>query len=613
MGIWLPSCVVAMLIVQGACYMLNDGPRWGLRSRRKSCRRMSSPAVPEHSNRKKRKTVIVCSFVGSRYYGLQMDKLSPLPTIEYHISKALNKVGLVIESNQNDLSKIGWSRSSRTDKGVHAARVVLSGKLELDERKWLQPDGALPDLAAQLSKELPRDIKVMSVLKVNQGFRAREAGHWREYEYIMPLSVLTRAIDVPDSPHKSSVELPTTAETAISRLNDVLRLMEGSISFHNFHKLSPKALKETQRGHEKARFAAREANVTETGREGLVNKSSKSGHSHYFFDPWIKRDRAVQEKTRTVIYRCRADPEVASVAGQEMVRVRLVGQSFLLHQIRLMLGCAILITRGVMPPMTLDFALQVPKHVLFPMAPAEGLVLVNAGFNRNCNGMSMALDPSAEQEVDRIMMRKEEWEQSEAFKRDMIYPQIAADWAREGRLLEETFLTHCDRYHVPEALWQGEWSTLLAEAKEANRVHRLSKDAREASRVLKNVHDFREYILLEDEAFVWTKEVDSWLRKHEGQGNKRAAGVPFKIKTMPHKALLPNTLATTLAVHYQVMPGCVALTEALRGIATYVVTTPNMCENMNSEQLFRFVVEKGEASGGGLQFWMQQRKHSFIE
>ena len=82
---------------------------------------------------------------------------------------------------------------------------------------------------------------------------------------------------------------------------------------------------------------------------------------------------------------------------------------------------------------------------------------------------------------------------------------------------------------------------------------------------------------------------------------------------MPHKALLPNTLATTLAVHYQVMPGCVALTEALRGIATYVVTTPNMCENMNSEQLFRFVVEKGEASGGGLQFWMQQRKHSFIE
>ena len=56
------------------------------------------------------------------------------------------------------------------------------------------------------------------------------------------------------------------------------------------------------------------------------------------------------------------------------------------------------------------------------MAPAEGLVLVNAGFNRNCNGLSMALDPVQDQEVDRIMMRKEEWERSEDFKQNMIYP-----------------------------------------------------------------------------------------------------------------------------------------------------------------------------------------------
>ena len=38
----------------------------------------------------------------------------------------------MIESNQNDLSKIGWSRSSRTDKGF-TLLVLLSGKLEIDE------------------------------------------------------------------------------------------------------------------------------------------------------------------------------------------------------------------------------------------------------------------------------------------------------------------------------------------------------------------------------------------------------------------------------------------------------------------------------------------------
>ena len=541
-----------------------------------------------------------------------MDKFSPFPTIEYHLSKALNKVGLVIESNQNDLSKIGWSRSSRTDKGVHAARVVLSGKLELDERMWLQADGALPDLAAMLSKELPSDIQVMSVLKVNQGFRAREAGHWREYEYIMPLSLLTRAADLQDSPHGSlSAELPSTAETAISRLNDVLRLMEGSLSFHNFHKLSPKTLRKTKRGYEKAK-TAQESEVPAKG-EPASSQTGDGERHQFFFDPWIKRDRAVQEKTRTVIYKCRADPDVAMVGGKEMVRVRIVGQSFLLHQIRLMIGCAILITRGIMPLMALDFALQVPKHVLFPMAPAEGLVLVNAGFNRNCNGLSMALDPVQDQEVDRIMMRKEEWERSEDFKQNMIYPQIAADWAKEQERLEREFLAHCGRYHVPKALWQGEWDKLLVNAKEANRLERHAKDAKEASRIFKNVHDFRKYILPEDKAFSRTAEIDTWLSQHEGKGNKRLDEAPFKIKAMPHKALLPNALATALTVHYEVVPGSVTLTEALRGIATYVAIMPTVCEHMNNEQLLRFVIEKGEEDGGGLKFWKQQRKHKFIQ
>ena len=603
--------MLMVLVVQRVCMAYRGGPRGGIQARVMSRPRMSS-AEAEYGNRKKRKTAIVCSFVGSKYYGLQMDKSSPLPTIEYHISKAMNKVGVVIESNRDDLAKIGWSRSSRTDKGVHAARVVLSGKLELDEDKWLRSDGALPDLAAQLSQELPSDIKVISTLKVNQGFRAREAGHWREYEYLMPVSVLTGSIDVPDSPHNGrSADLPPTAEEAISRLNNVLSLMEGSLSFHNFHKLSPKALRETQRGDEQAKSAAREAQDAGKKEEG---RSQVSERSHYFFEPWIMRDRAVQEKTRTVIYRCRADPDVARVGDQEMIIVRLVGQSFLLHQIRLMMGCAILITRGVMPSMALDFALQVPKHILFPMAPPEGLVLVNAGFNRNCNGLSMALDPAMEEEVDRVMMSRAEWEQSEAFKRDMIYPQIAVDWSQDQGQLEKTFLTHCDRYHVPEALWQGEWSTLLKQAQEANMADKLSKDAKELSRLFKNVHDFREFMLMEDEAFAWSEDIDAWLRQHEGQGNKRAAGAPFKVKKMPHKALLPNTLATALAVHYQLMPGSVALVEALRGIATYMVTMPNECERMTQQELLRFVVDKGEADGGGgLQFWQNLRKHTYIE
>ena len=42
---------------------------------------------------------------------------------------ALLNAKCVSPSNAEDLSKVGWSRSSRTDKGVHAARLVVSAKV----------------------------------------------------------------------------------------------------------------------------------------------------------------------------------------------------------------------------------------------------------------------------------------------------------------------------------------------------------------------------------------------------------------------------------------------------------------------------------------------------
>ena len=83
----------------------------------------------------------MCSYVGSNYSGLQQDAkanalaMKPagtLPTVEDVLADALYQSGTILESNKADLAKLKWSRSSRTDKGVHAAKVVLSGKLEID-------------------------------------------------------------------------------------------------------------------------------------------------------------------------------------------------------------------------------------------------------------------------------------------------------------------------------------------------------------------------------------------------------------------------------------------------------------------------------------------------
>jgi len=133
----------------------------------------------------KRKMAIVVSYVGSNYAGLQMNINPKQSTIEAELEKSLHKVGCVSDANHGLLSKIGWSRSSRTDKGVHCARMVISAKL-LVKPDWLLNDN-YKEMVSLINEQLPSDIRVVSCVKVNQGFRARDACTWREYEYILIL------------------------------------------------------------------------------------------------------------------------------------------------------------------------------------------------------------------------------------------------------------------------------------------------------------------------------------------------------------------------------------------------------------------------------------------
>lgn len=71
----------------------------------------------------KRKVAIVSGYRGTGYHGVQLNK--DVDTIEDEIRKAILNAGAMRESNFVDLAKIDWSRSSRTDKGVHAGCIVV--------------------------------------------------------------------------------------------------------------------------------------------------------------------------------------------------------------------------------------------------------------------------------------------------------------------------------------------------------------------------------------------------------------------------------------------------------------------------------------------------------
>ncbi|KAJ7390390.1 tRNA pseudouridine synthase 1 [Desmophyllum pertusum] len=65
--------------------------------------------------------------------------------------------------------------------------------------------------------------------------------------------------------------------------------------------------------------------------------------------------------------------------GREFITIAVKGQSFMLHQIRKMIGLALAIVRGVAPLSTIELARK-EKKVDIPKAPAVGLVLDEVHF-----------------------------------------------------------------------------------------------------------------------------------------------------------------------------------------------------------------------------------------
>ena len=72
----------------------------------------------------KRKLALLLSYRGTQYHGLQRQTDPALKTIEGEMRVALSKAGAVSPENAEDLSKIGWSRSARTDKRVSAPKIL---------------------------------------------------------------------------------------------------------------------------------------------------------------------------------------------------------------------------------------------------------------------------------------------------------------------------------------------------------------------------------------------------------------------------------------------------------------------------------------------------------
>ncbi|POM67945.1 tRNA pseudouridine(38-40) synthase [Phytophthora palmivora] len=300
----------------------------------------------------KRRYGLWVAFCGKNYSGMQMNE--GVKTIEAELERALFEAGGIAESNYGFLQKIGWSRAARTDKGVHAAGQLLTAKLHVGDD--------IPAFVAKVNAALPEDIRVMHMVTVTKNFNAKMTCDQRTYEYLAPTFIFgkrTRAA-VPKDAEKSeekeadaATQWPSDLRDSEEGLNDNVVIDSTTLEAHKAFRLDDETL------------------------EKLNTTLKQYVGTHNFHNFTSKMEPTNPQANRFIISFEAEQPFVQN--DMEWVRLRVVGQSFLLHHIRKMIGTAVEIVSGVTDTSTIERAMELTKMDL-PKAPSVGLYLAQAHF-----------------------------------------------------------------------------------------------------------------------------------------------------------------------------------------------------------------------------------------
>lgn len=191
-----------------------------------SLSRRSFSSSEQHPKHPKRKLALTVGYDGSYFFGSQLQP--GLPTVDDSIFKALADAELLGDpQNAEGPSKVGWSRASRTDRGVHALGNVVTAKLRAPAEGYLK-SGHAPHVVEAVNARLPAHLRVLSAVRVVNGFHGYQDAVGRVYHYFLPIEALLPCGTAPDGASSGAVK------RAIVSFNSILGELVGTHHFHNF-------------------------------------------------------------------------------------------------------------------------------------------------------------------------------------------------------------------------------------------------------------------------------------------------------------------------------------------------------------------------------------------
>ncbi|KAA0203002.1 hypothetical protein HAZT_HAZT006705 [Hyalella azteca] len=257
------------------------------------------------AKKKKKMFAVLISYSGKGFYGLQHNP--PHRTIEGELLKGMVSLGLLSETECNKLQAVNFQRAARTDKGVSAARQVVSVKLPIG-------DGDESKVLGELNSLMPPQIRLMDIRRAIRSFNSKNWCDCRTYSYLTPTYAFAPMDQIASEEYRIS-------EATLAEVRQLMSEYVGTRNFHNF----------------------------------TIKKKATEANAYRFIQLVEVDDPFVRE-------------------GVQWVLIRIKGQSFMMHQIRKMIGLVMSICRGLTPTSVLAKSFTHDK-IETPKAPGLGLVL----------------------------------------------------------------------------------------------------------------------------------------------------------------------------------------------------------------------------------------------